>query len=143
MFHILTNIPKFFEPSIIEKFFCIFSNYINKYQRQSKAFFNSCRWENSFKVSDNLLSYFPARIYNGLNDLAETVMNPSNCRSSTVTLSSKYNFNFAQPEPVYVYTDIIKPNLVGYSYLRLLPSLHFSLDTGYRRLYYPLYKPVE
>ena len=55
-------------------------------------------------VSQNLLSYFPARVYNGIDDLAETIMNPANCRSSTMNLSTKDNFNFAQPEPVYVYT---------------------------------------
>ena len=61
-----------------------------------------------------------------------------------MTLSTKKNnFSFAQPEPVYFYTDLIKPNLVGDSYVRLLTSLHFPLDTGHHRFDYPLYKPVE
>jgi len=55
----------------------------------------------------------------------------------------KDNFNFAQPETVYIYTDIIKPNLVEDSYVRLLTSLHFPSNTGYHRFDYPLYKPVE
>ena len=59
-------------------------------------------------VNENLVSYFVARVYNGNVDLAETIMNSSNCRSSTVNLSTKDNFNFAQPEPVYIYTDIMK-----------------------------------
>ena len=59
-----------------------------------------------------------------------------------MNVSTKDNFNFAQPEPVYGYTDIIKPNLVGDSYVRLLTSLHFPSTTGYHRFDYPLYKPV-
>ena len=60
-----------------------------------------------------------------------------------MNVSTKDNFNFAQPEPEYIYTDIIIPNLVGYTYLRLLTSLHFPSNTGYHRFDYPLYKPVE
>jgi len=70
-------------------------------------------------------------------------MNRANCHSSTVNLSTKDNFNFTQPEPVYIYTDIIKPNLVAGSYVRLLTTLHFPSNTGYHRFDYPLYKPVE
>ena len=65
---------------------------------------------------ENLVSYFPNRVYNRIDYIAETVMNPANCRSSTVILSTKHNLNFTQPEPVYVYTDI-KPNLVGDTYV--------------------------
>ena len=93
-------------------------------------------------VNENLVSYFPARVYNGIDDLTETIMNPAICPSSTVNLSRKDNFNFTQPEPVYIYTDIIKPNLVGDSYVRLLTSLHFPSNTGYHRFNYPLYKPM-
>ena len=70
-------------------------------------------------------------------------MNPANCRTSLVMLPTKDNLNFTQPEPVYVYTDIIKPNLVGDTYVRLLTSLHFLSDKGYHRFDYPLCKPVE
>ena len=81
-------------------------------------------------VNENLVSYFPARVYNGIDDLTETIMNPAICPSSTVNLSRKDNFNFTQPEPVYIYTDIIKPNLLGDTYVRLLTSLHFPSNTG-------------
>jgi len=126
-----------------ENFIRIFSNYINKYQGQSKELFNSCRGENSIMVNENLVPYFFARLYNGIDDLAETIMNPAICHSSTVNLSTKDKFNFSQPEPVYIYTDFIKPNLVGDSYVGLLIPLHFPSDTGYHRFDYSLYKPVE
>jgi hypothetical protein len=70
-------------------------------------------------------------------------MNPANCRTSIVMLPTKDNLNFTQPEPLYVYMDIIKPNLVGDTYVRLLTSLHFPSGKGYHRFDYPLYKPVE
>ena len=70
-------------------------------------------------------------------------MNPVNCRSSTVKYSIKDNINFAHPELVYVYTYIIKSNLVGDPSERLLTSLHFPLAKGYHRFDYPLYKLVE
>ena len=117
MFDLLANIPQFYEPSDDENFVRTFSNYINKYQKQSDELFNSCRRENSIIVNENLVSYFTARVYRGIDDLAETIMNPANCRSFTMNLSTKDNFIFAQPEPVYIYTDIVKPNLVGDTYL--------------------------
>jgi hypothetical protein len=94
-------------------------------------------------VKKNLVSYFPSRAYASIDDLDETIMNPANCRSSTVKHSIKDNINFAHPEPVYVYTNIIKPNLVGDSYVRLLTSLHFPSAKVYHRFDNPLYKPVE
>jgi len=90
-----------------------------------------------------LLSYFPSRAYDIIDDLAETITNPANYRSSTVNHSIKYNINFAHTEPVYVYTDIIKPNLVGDSYVRILTSLHFPSAKVYHRFVCPLYNPVE
>jgi len=53
------------------------------------------------------------------------------------------NFKFAQPEPVYVITDMIKPNLDGDFYVWLLTSLHFPSRTGYHIFNYPFYKRVE
>ena len=70
-------------------------------------------------------------------------MNPANSRSSTVNLSTKHNIHFAHPEPVYVYTDIIKPNLAENLYVRSLTTLHFSTNTGYLRFDCALYYPVE
>ena len=94
-------------------------------------------------INENLVSFFPARVYNGIEDLAETIMNPANCRASIVMLPTKHNLNLTQPEPVYVYTDIIKSNVVGGAYVRLLTTLHFRSNKGYHRFDYPLYKPVE
>jgi hypothetical protein len=64
-------------------------------------------------------------------------MTPSNCLSSRVTVAFSDDIDFAVPEPLYVYTDAIKPNLVGVSYVRLLTSLHFPSATGYIRFHYP------
>jgi hypothetical protein len=59
-------------------------------------------------------------VYKGLEDLAEKIMTPANCRSSRVTLSIKDNSDFAVPEAVYVYMDVFKPNLVEDTYVRIL-----------------------
>ena len=56
-------------------------------------------------------------MYDSLDDLAKTVMNPSHCRSYAVSLPGKDNSGFTTQEPVYVYTDVIKPNLLGDSYI--------------------------
>ena len=105
--------------------------------------FNSCHEDNSITVDDNVVSYFPARVYDRIEDLGKTIMNPGNCRTSRVTLFSKDNFDFALPEPVYIYTDIIKPYLVGDSYVRLSKTLHFPSNTRYHRFNYPLYRPED
>jgi hypothetical protein len=65
-------------------------------------------------------------------------MNPSNCHSSGVTIPLKDISDFATPELVYVYTHIIKTNLVGDSYVRLLTTLQFPLATGYHTFNFPL-----
>ena len=100
-------------------------------------------WKKSIIVKENLISYFPLCEYDSVVDLAEIIMNPANCRSSTVIRFIKDNINFIQLEPVYFYTYIIKPNLIADSCVRLLTSLHFPSDTGYRRFVCSLYKPVE
>jgi hypothetical protein len=51
-----------------------------------------------------VVSLFPARVYNGLEDLAETILNRANCRNSKITVCLKDNPDFITPEPVYVYT---------------------------------------
>ena len=73
-------------------------------------------------IGENMPSHFPVKVYNGVEDLVETIMNPSNCCSFRVTLVVKDNFDFALSEPVYVYTDVIKTDLVGDSYVTLLTS---------------------
>ena len=40
-------------------------------------------------------------------------MNPANCHTSRITVSLKDNPDFTTPEPVYVYTGIIKPKIVN------------------------------
>ena len=99
--------------------------------------------ENSLRIRDNVVSHLPNHVYNGLEDLAETIMNPANCHSTRVNVSVKDNYDFASPEPVYVYTDIVERNLVGDSYVKLLTTLHFPSSTGYHRFDYPLYRPIE
>jgi len=42
-----------------------------------------------------------------------------------------------------VYTDIIKPNLVGDSNFKLLTTLHFPSGTEYHRFDFPSYRPLE
>ena len=119
--------------------------YINKYkprEKSSKEIIHSCIGENSLRFGDNVVSHFPNPVYNGLEDLAETIMNPD-CNSSRIDVSVKDNSDFASPEPVYVYTDIVKPNLVGDSYVRLLTTLHFPSTTGYHRFNYPLCRPKQ
>jgi len=91
MFDLLTNIPRLLQPSIKENFIRIFSEYLNKYPGQSNKLFSSCRGENSIASNENLVSYFPARVYNGIEDLAEKIMNPANCRTSIMMLPTKDN----------------------------------------------------
>ena len=50
--------------------------------------------------NENSVSYFPAREYNDIDDLAATIINPANWRSSPVNLSIKDKYNFAQTEPL-------------------------------------------
>jgi hypothetical protein len=52
-------------------------------------------------------------------------------------------FKTIPAEPVYIYTDIIKPNLVGDSYVGLLTPIQFPSPKGYHRFDYPLYRPLE
>jgi len=50
-----------------------------------------------------VVSHLPNRVYNGLEDLAETIMNPANCHSSRVNVSVKDNCDFASSETVCLY----------------------------------------
>ena len=104
---------------------------------------NSCIGENSLRIRDNAVSHFPNRVYKGLEDLAETIMKTVNCNSTRVNVAVKDNYDFASPEPVFVYTYIVKPNIVGNSYVKLLTTLQFPSSTGYHRFDYLLYRPIE
>jgi hypothetical protein len=93
-------------------------------------------WQSSVQIDERVFSRFPTRVYHGVEDLAKTIMAPANCRGSRVSLPDIHNSDFAVSEPVYVYTYIIKPNLVGDSYVRLLTPLHFPSPTWYHRFDY-------
>ena len=80
---------------------------------------------------------------NLIEDVAETIINPANCHSYRVRVAVKENNNFAQPVPLYVYMDIIKPNLVGDSYFILLTTITFIFKAAYHGFNYPLYRPIE
>jgi hypothetical protein len=104
---------------------------------------SSAYGDNSIQLRDSIVSHFPVRTYKGLKDLFDTIMKPGNHSSSRVVIFTKDNIEFNQPEPVYVYTDIIKPSFVGDTFARLLTPLHFPSSTGYHRFDFPLYKPLE
>lgn len=55
-------------------------------------------------IKENLVSYFPALVYNGIEDLAEKIMNPAN--SSTVNLSTKTVLTLLSLNP-YTFTSIL------------------------------------
>jgi len=146
LYDLIAHLPYFLESPKREQFMNTFSEYINRYiteEGAGKKLLRTCPAQNSIRIDENVVSHFPLRVYDGLEDLAKTIMDPANCRSSGVTTPVKDNSDFATPEPVYVYTDIIKPNLVGDSYVRLLTTLHFPSASGYHTFNFPLYKPVE
>ena len=70
-------------------------------------------------------------------------MNGGNCHSTRINVSVKDNNDFASPEPVYGYIDIVKQNLLGDYYVKHLTTLHFPSSTAYLRFNYPLYGPLE
>ena len=128
VYDLLTHLPYFWEPYKKDKFISTFSEYINKYEpynKSSNELINSCIEENSLRIRDNVVSHFPNRVYNGLEDLAEKIMYPANCHSTRVNVPVKDNSDYASPEPVHFYTDIVKPNLVGDSFVKLLTTMHF------------------
>jgi hypothetical protein len=136
----------FKSPNRKEQFITTFSELLNNYlppHESTSGLLSTYHGQNSLQISENVVSHFPIKVYKNVEDLVETIMTPGNCRSFRVNLAAKDNFDFTLPEPVYVYTDIIKPNLVGDSYVRLLTSLHFPSATGYHTLNYPMYRPVE
>jgi hypothetical protein len=58
-------------------------------------------------------------------------------------IEGQFSGPYGQIGPEVNSRDVIKPNLVGDSYVRQLNSLHFPLVTGYHRFNYPIYRPVE
>jgi hypothetical protein len=108
-----------------------------KEKKPGKKLFNLCYGENTVTIDNHVVSHFPARVYNRLEDLAETILNPANFRTSKITVLLKDNPDVSTLEPVYVYNDIIKPNLVDDSYVKRLTTLHYSSSTGYHRFDFP------
>ena len=78
MLDFLTNIPHLLEPPKKETLMLISNECINKHEEPSKQLFDSCYRENFIRIGDNVVSHLPARVYNGLEDLAEKIMNPIN-----------------------------------------------------------------
>jgi len=82
----------------------LFNEYLNTYAEEpSKQLFNWCYGENSVIIDNYVVSHFPACVCKGLENLAETIMNPANCRTSRRTVSLKDKPDFTTPEPVCVY----------------------------------------
>jgi hypothetical protein len=57
-------------------------------------------------VKENVVSYFPSRAYDSIDELAEAIMNPANCRSSTVKHPIKTILNLLAQKP-YTFTQIL------------------------------------
>ena len=146
LYELLTILTRYFKSPEKELFITKFNSHLNKYKiphENSKELLGVCYGQNSVQIDEKVFFHFPTRVYHGLEDLAKTITTPSNCRASRGSLPDIHNSNFDVSEPVYVYTDIIKPNLVGDSYVRLLTPLHFPSPTWHHRFDYPLYRPVE
>ena len=64
------------------------------------------REENSIMVKKNIVSYFPAHEYDGIDDLAETITNPANCCSLTMIHFIKTILSLLTMNP-YTFTKIL------------------------------------
>jgi hypothetical protein len=113
-------------------------------------------------ILDSTKIAFPARVYSGTGELIETILSRlpiatdiyplyrqlfhSMFQDKNVTFvefkSSEFN-KTQVPQHVFVYTDIIKPNMDGDSYVRLLAPVQFPGPTSDNRLDHPLFKPLE
>ena len=108
--------------------------------------------------------YFPARIYNGVGDLINTIKNNTADLNVLETLNRevyaevvkdlnqlrlKHSFTIAQPyyqmdtEPIFIYSDIVEPQIVGNVYAKCLRVIQFPLSSGYHIFNSPYYLPVE
>ena len=108
--------------------FTKFNGYLNKYLHTdgfTTELLNTCyEEENSIHIDDKVVS-LSCRMYDSVDDLAKTFTNTTNRRSYAVSLPAKDNSVFTTQEPVYLYTDIIKPNLVGDLDVTHVINLHF------------------
>ena len=85
VYDLLAHVPYFREPYKKDKFIRTVNEYINKYECYNNLI-NSCIGENSLRVRHNVVPQIPNRVYNGLEDFAETIMNPANCHSNKVNV---------------------------------------------------------
>jgi hypothetical protein len=109
LYDLNANLPHFFESSKKEKFISTFSEYINRYMPQDglgKELLSTCNGENSLRINEKVVSHFPLLLYNGIEDLAKTIMKPANCHSSRVTIPVQDKSDLATPEHFCVYTDL-------------------------------------
>jgi hypothetical protein len=110
---IFVTLKKHFKtPDEKQEFVNKFHRYLNKYVPSDgyvTDLLGVCYGQNSLQIGEKLVSHFPVQVYNGLEDLANTIITPANCRSSRIPESETVNSNFAAPESMFVYTDIIKP----------------------------------
>jgi hypothetical protein len=110
MWDLVDNIPELYEPSQKEMFMCIFSDYLNTYAQQRNAkpwerMFKSCYGASSVVIDNQLVSHFPARVYNGLENLTKTILDPANCRTSKVSVALK-DIQISQRRNLFMCTQI-------------------------------------
>ena len=94
MCDLLAHLPYFREPYKKNKFISTFNEYINSYETYNNLI-NSCIGENSLRFRYNVVSHLPNRVYNGLEDVAETIMIPANCHYNKVHVPMKDYYDFA------------------------------------------------
>jgi hypothetical protein len=80
---------------------------------------NSRYKENSDQIDEKVVIQFPSCVYCNIDDLAKTAMNPTNCRSTSVSLRAKNKYFFTTSKLAYVYSDVIKSNLVVDFYFKV------------------------
>jgi hypothetical protein len=115
-----------------------FNGYLNKHVPPDgyvTELLGVCYGQILLQIGEKLVFHFTVWVYNELEDLAQTIMNPTNFCSSGLNLPETDKSNFATPEPFQVYTYITKLNLLGDSYIRLLTTLRFPSTTGYHRFF--------
>lgn len=105
---------------------------------------------------------FPVRVYYGFDDLISTIRSRlptlavlavandqirklmlDDVQSLQLLPTRRIGAFYGDTEPVYLYTDIIEPQLVGDSYVRSLRVIHFPNPQGQHYFVTPYYFPVE
>ena len=141
LYDIFVNLKWHFRPpDEKDKTVIKFNGYLNKHVPPDGNVTNLlgvCYGQILLQTGEKLVFHFPVWVYNGLEDLAETIMNPTNCCSLWVNLPETDKSDFVTPEPVQVNAYITKLNLLGDTYVRLLTTLHFPSTTGYHRFLIP------